>query len=571
LRRALPGWAAALLATLAILLGVPAAASAHATVSATSPSAGERLEAAPAEVTVRFNEPVELAFGALRVYDAQGRQVGRGETFRPGGDSKAIGIRLPAELPSGGCTATYRVLSADSHPVSGGFVFAIGSGGPPAAGVDALLAGSESGPITTTALSAVRAVQYGAIALAIGAFAFALACWAPVAGELAQSPRAAFRRATRRLLVVVAGAGLLASLAGVVLQATVGSGDSVWDALAAGPVGDVLGTRFGVVWIAAAAAWSLLGALAATGSNWGRGRLAIGLLLTGALALLPALGGHAAAESPRGPLVMLNVAHVVGAGAWLGGVAMLVFVLRRATRTVEGDQRGRLLATVVSRFSTLAAAAIALVLLSGVGQSLLYVSAPGQLTSTAYGRALLVKLATLAAILALGAVQRSRVLPRLRAAAARPGTGAAGRRLRQVLLVELGVGVLAIAATGALATYAPSEVAASAGPVSRTAQVGPARLDLTVDPAAPGPNALHLYLFDRRDGTPFDRVVELTAKAELPAKDIAPIEIDLRPAGAGHWTAPAAPLAPAGTWTLGVRARVSDFDAYEAALEVPIE
>ena len=37
--------------------------------------------------------------------------------------SEAIAVSLPADLPDGTYTATYRVISADSHPVSGGFVF----------------------------------------------------------------------------------------------------------------------------------------------------------------------------------------------------------------------------------------------------------------------------------------------------------------------------------------------------------------------------------------------------------------------------------------------------------------
>ena len=83
----------------------------------------------------RFNEPVESAFGALRVFDAKGERVDVGATERPGGDGEAVAVRLRPDLPDGSYTATYRVVSADSHPISGGFVFTVGKGGRGARGL----------------------------------------------------------------------------------------------------------------------------------------------------------------------------------------------------------------------------------------------------------------------------------------------------------------------------------------------------------------------------------------------------------------------------------------------------
>jgi copper transport protein len=57
-----------LLALLAPLLLLPAApASAHALLEETVPSRGAALDAAPAQVELRFSEPVEVEFGAVRV------------------------------------------------------------------------------------------------------------------------------------------------------------------------------------------------------------------------------------------------------------------------------------------------------------------------------------------------------------------------------------------------------------------------------------------------------------------------------------------------------------------------
>src|SRR6185503_3757271 len=97
--------------------------------------------------------------------------------------------------------------------------------------------------------------------------------------------------------------------------------------------------------------------------------------------------------------------------------------------------------------------------------------------------------------------------------------GHAGVLLRRTLRLELALGLAALAATGALSSYAPS-VAESSGPYATTATVGPARLEVTVDPAQAGPNQLHLYVFDRRTGAPFKDTHELRVTAGLPRKQI---------------------------------------------------
>ena len=214
--------------------------------------------------------------------------------------------------------------------------------------------------------------------------------------------------------------------------------------------------------------------------------------------------------------------------------------------------------------------AIAVLLLSGIVQGVVEVRTLTNLVDTAFGRAVLVKIALFLGIVALGAINRRRLLPAL-ARAARDGSppGAAGAALRRTLRAELVLGAAALAVTGALAGYAPS-VAEGTGPFSGTADVGPARMELTVDPARVGPNEMHVYLFDRRDGSQFDETKELTVTAELPEKRIERIELDATKAGPGHYVVSGAALGVAGDWTVEVATRVTEFDEYRAELRVPI-
>jgi copper transport protein len=210
-------------------------------------------------------------------------------------------------------------------------------------------------------------------------------------------------------------------------------------------------------------------------------------------------------------------------------------------------------------------------LASGVIQGVVEVRTVAHLFDTAFGRAVLVKVVLFAGIVALGWINRSRLLPAL-ARAAREGAnpGRTGVLLRRTLRAELVLGAAALAVTGALAGYAPS-IAESTGSYSTTADIGPARLQMTVDPARVGPNEIHLYLFDRASGRPYRGAKELMIHAELPEKGIAAMHLDPTRAGPGHYVVSGAALGVAGDWMLDVAVRVSDFDEHETHVKVPIQ
>jgi copper transport protein len=288
------------------------------------------------------------------------------------------------------------------------------------------------------------------------------------------------------------------------------------------------------------------------------------------IAVTPALGGHAGATSPAALLVPLDVAHVVAMAVWGGGLAMFLLAVPAATRRLDPPDRSRVLAAALLRFSPLALASVAALLVTGVAQSLVYLDAFGDLTGTAFGRAILAKAALLAALIGLGAVNRQRVVPRLRAIAAEGAPpGAAGRVLRGTLRGEVALVAAVLAVTAALVHFSPPGEAAS-GPFSTDVAIGDARLELTVDPALVGTNEIHLYLFRAADGAQYTATRELRVAASLPERDLGPIDVEPRRAGPGHWVAPRAVLGVAGTWRVEITNRVSDFDEHAATVEVPV-
>ena len=593
------GLLAALVALVA--LGLPGAAFGHAMLEGTQPEPGATVGRDPGQVVFQFDETVEGDFGAVRVFDTAGARVDTGDGFHPNGTGSLIGVHLKAGLPDGTYTATYRVVSSDGHIVTGGSVFSIGKPGPRSGQTVAQLLGrNRTGAVTEVAFGAARAVQYGAIAVGVGALVFLLWGWLPVlrlqAGGSApwQEASAAFVTRLRAMLLASAVLGAVSALAGVVLEAAEAAGVSGWAALAPHIVREELGTRFGTIWTAGAACWVAVGVLSAAllrptavrapvlrpvplGSTGlalrGRdGLLAVGLgVPLAALVLLPALSGHGSSQSPVAVMFPSIALHVAGLSVWLGGLTVLLVALPAATRRLDAGERVRLLAGVVTRFSGFALGGMIVLLTAGLVQSYVEVRHLDLLTSTPFGRAVLIKFILLIALIGLGALNRQRTLPRLRKLAADGGApGTTGVILRRTLLGEVALIVVALGVTGALASYAPA-ISQYSGPYNATTTIAGKQLQLTLDPARVGSNELHLYLFDPKTGAQYDGARQVTVTETLPSKGIGPLLQTGAKSGPGHYTVPGVTLAVPGTWKLQVNVLIDKFDQYSQTVQVPVQ
>ena len=192
------------------------------------------------------------------------------------------------------------------------------------------------------------------------------------------------------------------------------------------------------------------------------------------------------------------------------------------------------------------------------------------LLHTTYGLLILAKVALLLTLIALGWTNRERVIPALRriAAADRP-PGATGQLARRTMRGELALMLCVFGVTAALISYAPPIDAAS-GPFSTNTTLGPAELEMTVEPAKVGLNTAHLYLINAKSGTQFTATKELTVTARLPSKGIGPLPLKAYLAGPGHYVLNSAVLSPGGSWEIEITDRVSEFEQYSRTVKVPI-
>jgi copper transport protein len=594
---------AAIVATLAtcaaILLSLPGEAWAHAQLLGTSPAAGSTVPVQPQQVIFQFNQNVGGTLGAVRVYDAQGNEVDDLDVSHPNGDERWMGVGLKPHLPDGTYTATYRVISADTHIVYGGLVFNIGHAGPaPRYTVAGLIAKNRTGKVTSVAFGVVRTMNYVAIAALIGGLIFALAVW-PRALAACARPDQSWKNASRafasrlhKLLYVAVAVGLIASVLGVLLQGASAAGVSLWSSMKSSVIDNTLESRFGEVWAARAIDWALLGLVLAvstalrtdaipslsdeTGGKSVRVRrppaalvalLALGCLY---LAVTPALAGHASIESPTGLFFPADLLHVLAASVWVGGVACLLLALPAATKQLASEERARLLLATLARFSPIALASVLAIALTGAIQAYIDVRSIKGLTTTTYGALLIAKAVLLLTLIGLGWTNRERIIPSLRRIVGDGrAPGQTGVLARRVLRGELALMLSVFALTAALVSYAPPIDAAS-GPYSTSTSIGQADLQITVEPARAGLNTIHLYLIDAKTGAQYTATKELTVTARLPAKGIGPLPLKANVAGPGHYVLNSAVLSPAGIWSIEIVARVSEFEEHTRTLKVLI-
>jgi copper transport protein len=519
-----------LLSSLAFVgLGVTARpAEAHAIVRETQPAADEVVAEAPSAVTIRFNEPVELAFGAVRVYDTGARRVDRGEARHRGGDT-TVEVRLRPGLPDGTYTVTWRVVSADGHPVREAFVFHVGAPGERPEGIArALLAGEGDADRLTGLLAGVaRWALFGSLLVLGGAVAYPLLV---DAGE---------RR--RRLVLAAWVVAVAATVVAFVVHGAVAGRLSLGDALSPDVWADVASTRYGKV---AVARLLLLGAFLVLR----RTRVPTAVVAVAVLAT-PGLAGHAGTTSPVALNTVADVVHVVAAAVWVGGLVVLW-------------TSKRLGPAVVSRFSAVATVAVAALVTSGVLRSWAEVRTVDALGER-YGLVLLAKVGVFVPMLALGFLNRRVLRPRL-------ASGDADvRSLRRSVAVEAGLAVVVLALTAVLVNQPPARVAAgTTGPFTTQVALGSYRLDVLVDPAEVGENAVHLTAVTDR-GAPAP-VESMQVLFRLPEADLGPLVAEGRRLAPGHFVVQGRQLSQAGRWVLEVVAVTGRFDDTRARVSVPV-
>ncbi|MFE8988945.1 copper resistance protein CopC [Streptomyces collinus] len=619
---------------LVLLLAGAAPASAHAALRSTDPDDGSVVQRAPRHVTLTFTESVGLLDDSFRVFGPDQRRVHTGEATHADGRSDTARIGLPGKLAEGTYTVAWRVVSADSHPVSGAFSFSVGKRSATTGQIDT---GPTEDPLTRGLYDAARYLAYLAAALLVGTAAFALLC------------RPAHTSPLRRPLVAAWWTLLGSTAVLLLLRAPYEAGTGPAAAFDASALGRTLTGRPGLALLARLLVL-LLTAAFLIGLSRRRDAvkrpvaLAIGTALATALALTWAAAEHASAGIQVPAAMTSSVVHLLATGVWLGGLVALLLTLRHSS---DDD-----LVEVVPRFSRIAFASVTVLAVTGLYQSWRGLGSLSALSGTSYGRLLLAKLAGVAVLLLVAGYSRrwtARIAAPVvaaraavpapvpqpvgapaggREAAGGPGTGEPGtsgeadsdgesesrresesrgepespdgpagpgagsgdpgirRRLRRSVLVEVAVAAVVLMITTVLTGTLPSRAQAEA---AQQAPMGalPPTTEITVPfdtgtDSVTGSGKVLVTLDPARVGENGVQAVvygsdmglvavpEVRVTFTLPSRKVGPIDAELADRG-GYWSTNSVNLPLAGNWTMKTTVRVSDVDQVSVERRVRVE
>ncbi len=540
--------AALVCALLALALAV-GSASAHGYIIRSIPEDRAVLERAPTRVQYWFSEPLEARFSAIVVRDGSGASVAQGGVSAD--QPMLLEARLPSGLPDGVYLSELRIaFASDGHVITETRAFFVGE----AAGI---FEGGAASDVPVVLESIWRFGLSAGLLLTFGVFSLYALVLVPAWGG-PQHPAGALPPRVMRRASAIAAAGLALAAAAHVLalvqQTMLFFNADLARVLTEGLLNTVrVSTRFGDVWnmrtlllLAAAGLWGAAVYLrqsqpALVRPLW----TANAWLLALALATL-SLGSHAA-----GSLILPWAAlandwlHLAAIGVWVGGLAALALIVPAALSPLTGDARRLALLAALHRFSPVAAAALSVVIASGIFSALLWVTAPAE-ANTRYGITLGLKLVLVASLAGVAALHHIALRPERYQRMA----GLAGRLgARQgTLALEAGLALAVLAAAALLSATPvprPTLTGESIPAPTGSAQFGDLQLTMTIVPGGPGVNTFDVVLL--QDGTPLDDG-EVRVRAASPARDTRSPWATADAAGDGLFTASSAAIDQAGAW-----------------------
>jgi len=292
------------------------------------------------------------------------------------------------------------------------------------------------------------------------------------------------------------------------------------------------------------------------------------LLVSGgaAFVVLPAFASHAGAiAGPRGDILAgSDAVHLLAAGAWLGGLPAFVLLLLTALRQRKPGWN-RLTIQATQRFSWVAAISVGALLATGIVNGWNLLGSPRDLWTTDYGRLIGSKILLFAAMIAIAAVNKFYLTPRLPARAA-------FRDLQRNSLAEIAIGLCVLILVGYLGLLQPTgHIHPSSMTIPPDAafthiHTHDAMADVTINPGRAGRAAVTIRV-SREDFSIFAaKDVRLTLDPPAGTGAAVDRQADRRPDGI--WAINDIVLQQPGIWT--VRVIIIDQSGEEIALDAPI-
>ncbi len=566
--------ALAAVAPLAMLASGAEVAESHAVLVRSSPESQVALTDPPPVIDLWFSEPLEPDFSSFELYAGDGTPqelVG----MRVDPDDNMHLSSLTRGLGPGVYTVVYKTLSTrDGHEWSGSITFTVlnEDGTVPAGGgfTPDLSSGSTAPEVTG------RWMVFAAFSVLAGGTLVSV-----LAARSDTGPGLGAR--ARRMSVQLGIAALPLALGGSLVQLLArrdALGGSVIDLLAETRFGTILLWRMLALLLIVAALGLAL--LAARQRRASAEQIFGGVAAAGALAGLVTISllSHAAAAPGSFWAILGDIAHLVLATAWAGGLLVMAALLiqtRRSMGSRPAISDDLPVGPLVGRFSIFATGALGILAATGLLRAVGEIPTADALFSTEYGDWLLIKLGLLLLPLAFALSSRA-VHGRWRRREIDDNT--LSRRLRNLLVIEasLAVAVLgAVAILGQLPTPRGDATSASDSravftDVNLIEQVDDLTIHLQVSPAVAGSNELRVHLY-RIDGSDIGEVerVQLELSAVGLGENAGGDTIEPTFEGADIYVGTAAFSSLVAEWSVDVDVRRAGMDDARLGFTVPIE
>jgi len=515
------------IAAASVLILTGGAAAAHANYVKSNPASDAQLTKPPTEVRVTFSETPDARGSDVAVLDTSGKRLDNRDVTLVTDEPNTLRVSLGA-IGDGGYLVSWTTVSAvDGHETKGAFAFAINAPLPQFTKDFA-----PSAPPPTAFEIAGRALSYAGTALLTGLAFFTMFIRIPAEDSE--------RRRERRLVIIGGGALVIGSALLLLNQ-----GANIPQRLLL-----LLGLRA----VAGVAAIALLRVPSRLLPDDARREataffgLAAGLTAT--------LVSHAAASGDI-RYVALDYLHVIAISIWLGGVVAFSYVVMPSARSGEPRELGR----TIWRFSLTALVAVAVIITTGVLQSLDRLVLIEDLVETPYGIALLAKILLLVGLLVLGALNLLVWGPRMRRGIA------AGAQFWRGVIGEAALFAGVLLAAAFLTAFAPPAQANGAA-FDETRHVSGIRIELLTATTLPGRNRFAVRV--QQGLTPISGAEKVTLRFTMVEHDMGEQELVTTERAPGEYVAEGSPTAMLGTWKVQVIVRLAGRPDIQTLFTVPL-
>jgi len=423
-----------------LVLLFPLPSQAHPILLSSDPVNGAVLSKAPSQVRMEFSEILVPTFSTAAVVNAANQRVDRHNAHVLSTNSREMDISLKPNLPSDVYVVVWQAQSAgDGHVLRSSFLFKVAAAdgsipslkgpypGQNVLGEDNTTLGLYTGQVDALTLFTFAMVTMVDLSMVFWVGAQLWHCFVLQPFDADSTVRQAIDRSAAQgfqlfLSIPIILEAFMANLGILIGQGLVLTGGNLLQVF---PLfGQMMSDgRFGIFWTMREIILLLAFVLAVYTSQSRKRSPTIDEMISWinlalGLALLTAqtISGHAAATSDTilTYSVMANWLHLLAASLWVGGMFYLSVVYLPVLKRKSLAQRTQALLTTLSSFSPLAITGVVIMAVTGPFNATVHLNSLNQLVTTLYGRALLVKVGCVGALLVTSAIHVRFLRPRLK-------------------------------------------------------------------------------------------------------------------------------------------------------------